>query len=96
MTVARVHFHAADLGRTVEPECYQEFVQQAGMVVVAGILGVEFPVGLDALTVVAEDHHRPLEQAAQLRQHRPAEIVFERLDIIRKRAEQRAVDRGDP
>jgi hypothetical protein len=64
--------------------------------VVAGILGIELPVGPDALADVAEDRHRPLEQAAQLRQHRRAEIVFGRLDIIRERAEQRTVDRGDP
>ena len=66
------------------------------MVIVAGILGIELPVAADALAVVAEHRHRPVEQAAQLRQDRRAEIVFERLGIIGECAEQRAVDRVDP
>ena len=96
MTVARVHFDAADLGRTVEPEGHKKFVQQAGMVIVAGILGVELPVGPDALAVIAKDHHRSFQQAAPLRQHRRAEIAFERLYIIRERAEQRPLTDSTP
>src|SRR5262249_26685977 len=61
MTMARVHCHAADLGRTVEPKGHEKFMQEARMVVVAGILGVELPVAADTLAVIAEDRDRPIE-----------------------------------
>jgi hypothetical protein len=93
MAVAHVHLDAADLRRAVEPERHQKFVQQAGMVVVAGVFGIKLPVPADALTVVAEDAHRAVEQAAQLRQHRRTEVILQRLGVIREGAEQRAVDR---
>ena len=95
MTVPRVHLDPADLRRPVEPEGDEKLVQQAGMVIVAGILGVKLPVAADALAIVAEHPDRPVEQAAQLRQDRRAEIIFERLGVLGQRAEHHAVDDAD-
>src|SRR6516225_2226982 len=66
------------------------------MVVVAGILGIELPIPPDPLAIVAEYPDRPVEEAAQLRQDRRAEVVFERLGIVGQGAEDRAVDDADP
>ena len=65
------------------------------MVIVAGILGVELPICPDALAVVAEHPHRPVEQAFELGDDRRAEIVRQRLGIGGERAEHRAVDGAD-
>ena len=96
VAVPRVHLDPAGLRRPVEPEGDEKFVQQAGMVIVAGILGIELPVAADPLAIVAEHPDRPDEEAPQLRQDRRAEVVLERLGILGQCAEQRAVDVADP
>lgn len=51
VAVPRIHLDPAGLRRPVEPEGDEKFVQQAGMVVVAGILGIELPVAADPLAM---------------------------------------------
>src|SRR3984893_7274676 len=94
--VAGVHLDPADLGRPVEPKGDEKLVQQAGMIIVAGILGIELPVPSYPLTIVSRHPDRPVEQASQLRQDRCPEIFLERLGILGERAEQRPVDVADP
>ena len=66
------------------------------MIIVARILGVELPVPSYPLAIVAEHPDRPVEQAPQLGNDGRAEIVLERVGILRERAEQHPLDAIDP
>src|SRR4051812_19823657 len=71
-------------------------MQQAGMVIVPRVLGVELPVGADALPRVAEHRYRFVQDTFDLADNRRAEIVLKRLGVLRQGAEDRAVDAFEP
>ena len=81
VAVTPIHLDAADLRHTVEPECHQKFVQQAGVVIVTGILGIELPVSLDALSGVAKHLDLSTAQAVHLLDDRLAKIGLERFSV---------------
>ena len=95
MAVARIHRDAADLRHTVEPKCHQKFVQQAGVVIVTGILGIKLPVRLDALSGVAKHLDLSTAQTVHLLDDRLAEIALERFSVGGHCAEQHAGDIAD-
>lgn len=66
------------------------------MVIVAGVLGVELPVRMDALAVVAEHLDRTGKKPLELCGDRGPEKLHERLGILGEGAENGAADTAHP
>src|SRR6476660_1985813 len=80
--MALVHLDAALLRRAVDAVGDEELVQQAGVVGIAQVLGVELPVAGDELARVAEDADRPVEEALDDACAELAEVLLERLGLF--------------
>ncbi len=83
VTVTLVHLHAALLRRAVDAVGDEELVQQARVVGVAQVLGVELPVAGDQLPRIAENADRAVEEALDHPGAELAEILLQRLGALR-------------
>src|SRR4051812_47651160 len=80
--MALVHLDAALLRRSVDAVGDKKLVQQARVIGVAQVLGVELPVAGDELSRVAEDADRPVEEAPDDAGAELAEVLLERLGLV--------------
>src|SRR3954451_7093652 len=89
--MALVHLDAALLRGSVDAVGDEELVQQARVICVAQVLGVELPVPGDELARVAKDANRPVEEAPDDSGAELAQVLLERLGLVRlKGAEEHA------
>src|SRR5580704_11488144 len=96
MRPAVVHDDPALLAQAVDPEGSQKQMQDAGMVGVLDVLGIELPVVGQYLSAAAENAGRPVQHAADAGGNFWPEIGFEIGGVVAKRPENQAGEFGDP
>src|SRR5215510_13734592 len=70
-------------------------MQQARVISVTGILGIQLPVCLNKLTGVPENANRAIEDPIQPRSLRGTQIVFQRLDLGGERGKDEPIVGGN-